>query len=180
MDGMSSRTLRFLFVAFGLLSAGQTLRAADELDWDAWEQIPVLHDGRIKPLDTFVRMAVREICGSESPRLGPAETDEEGPRHDVRGLFPADKPRKFCASELLFSWIVEPEKWESAPFLPAADSALCADVLGVPLRDARAARLDARLAPASGRRHGGPPGRGLPRPAERPQRREAVHGLQPL
>ena len=143
---MGLRTLRFLFVAFGLLSAGQTLRAADELDWDAWEQIPVLHDGRIKPLDTFARMAVREICGSESPPLGPAEADDEGALHEARGFFPADKPRKFRASELLFSWIVEPEKWESVPFLPAADAALRADVLGVPLRDARGTRLE-RVSP---------------------------------
>ena len=143
---MGLRTLRFLLVAWALV-AGRGARAAGEapLDWDAWEQIPVLHDGRIKPLDTFARMAVRDICGTETPRLGLAGALAEGQDESVlsgaQDLFPGDRPRRFRASELLFSWIVEPEEWRRVPLLPAADERLRADVLGLPLRDARGSRL---------------------------------------
>jgi len=34
-----------------------------KVDWSAWQQIPVLDDGRIKPLDTFAEEKVTLITG---------------------------------------------------------------------------------------------------------------------
>ena len=49
--------------------------------------------------------------------------------------------RKCSAAELLFRWLVEPEKWENIPFLAAQDEQLRQDVLGLPLVDADGRRL---------------------------------------
>ena len=53
----------------------------------------------------------------------------------------ANQPRRFLAAELLYSWTVEPEKWEDVPFLYAAGDKLRRDVLGVPLRGEDGSRL---------------------------------------
>ncbi len=45
------------------------------------------------------------------------------------------------AAEVLLSWLVEPEKWEDVPFLPAADPAL-RELLDAPLRDEAGRRPD--------------------------------------
>ena len=136
----------FVIALCVLLGAG-IVRAADEadLDWDAWEQVPVLHDGRTKPLDSFARAVVREICGRQSPRLSLsgalAEGENDAVLTEARAIFPGGGPRKFRASELLFSWIVEPEKWQRVPLVPASDEGLRTDVLRFPLRDAAGTRL---------------------------------------
>ena len=87
------------------------------------------------PLDTFARAAVEKICGRASPRLGPGESDE------ARGLFPDGQPRKFTAAELLFSWTVEPRRWERAPFLLAGYEELRTEVLDLPVEDRHGQRL---------------------------------------
>ena len=81
-------------------------------DWGAWRRLPVLDDGRIMPLDTFARKTVEEICGGQAPPAVPGG-----------------------AAELLLSWLVEPERWEKVPFLPASDPVLRSEWLEVPLRD---------------------------------------------
>ena len=49
-------TLAILFFA----GTSWCLAAAPEkLDWSAWQRIPVLHGGRLKPLDTFARQTYR-------------------------------------------------------------------------------------------------------------------------
>ncbi len=114
---------------------------ADSLDWDAWQRLPVLHRGRIKPLDTFARAMVQTICGREAPVLAPPDPDAQGQKADWRRLFPEGRPRKFSAAELVFSWIVEPELWEHVPFLAASQEELRRDLLGLPLLDAAGNRL---------------------------------------
>ena len=91
-------------LVFALLNGGPTARAEDAggLDWGPWRRLPVLDGGRIMPLDTFARGTVEKISGGRAPRLVPSGT----------------------AAEVLLSWLVEPEKWEDVPFLPAADPAL--------------------------------------------------------
>jgi ABC-type transport system involved in cytochrome c biogenesis permease subunit len=98
-----------------LLSVGGTARAADAAgpDWGAWRRLPVLDDGRIMPLDSFARKTIQEICGGQAPPAVPSGG----------------------AAELLLSWLVEPERWERVPFLPASDAVLRSEWLGVPLRD---------------------------------------------
>lgn len=131
--------------------------AAQRLDWDAFERMPVLHNGRVKPIDTVARITVQTVCGRESPELGldgalvPQQGDDEigsqGLSLDspqlaaAREMFPEGRPRKFPPAELLFSWMVEPEKWERVPFLTAGNEDLRTSVLGLPVADAQGHRL---------------------------------------
>jgi ABC-type transport system involved in cytochrome c biogenesis permease subunit len=100
--------------------------ASDRLDWGAWQRLPVLHDGRIKPADTLARQIVQAVCGRESPRLS------------LAGAASA----QFSPAELLFSWIAEPARWERVPFLVASNEELRRDVLGLPLAAPDGTRLE--------------------------------------
>ncbi|MBN1393561.1 MAG: cytochrome c biogenesis protein CcsA, partial [Pirellulales bacterium] len=73
-----------------------------------------------EPLDSFARKTVEAICGRDDPTL----------------VGPGGRRRKYDAAELLFAWLVEPERWERVPFIKAADPDLRSDALGLPLRDA--------------------------------------------
>ena len=112
-------------VLIALLSAAAVRAApAHDLDWNAWQHMPVYWqavrgskiDGRMMPLDTFARTVVETICGNVNPRLSLAGADEPGREAgsaalaDARELFPDGWKRRFTASELLFSWTVEPER----------------------------------------------------------------------
>ena len=101
--------------------AGEAAGGAAALDFNGWEHVPGFADGRVMPLDTFARHAVSAICGRQSPRLalGPALPDEDVSSAEyapARKLFPGERPRKFSASELLLSWLVEPDAWERVRF----------------------------------------------------------------
>ena len=115
--------------------AGGYRAAADDLDWSAWQRMPVSADGRLMPLDTFARDTVEAICGSVNPTFLPP--DSAG----TATLFPGGKPRTFSAPELLFSWLVEPEQWKGVAFLAAGDKELRTDVLDLPLADEQGRRL---------------------------------------
>jgi hypothetical protein len=131
----------------GVISGGAAGgEPAGRVDRRAWDSMPVLHDGRIKPLDTFARTLVDDLCGSENPRLPcpdfkPRSRDETAALALAKELFPNGKARKFSASELLLGWLTEPETWEYIPFLAAGHEELRRDVLGVPLNDASGTRL---------------------------------------
>ncbi len=117
----------------------------DALDWTAWRNLPVFEGGRIMPLDTFARNTVEAICGRTNPALCLADAlpgDADAPEYaEAKKLFPGDAPRKFSPEELLFSWLVEPEKWEQTPFLVAEHKQLRQEVLGLPLFDIQGRRL---------------------------------------
>jgi len=49
--------------------------------------------------------------------------------------------QEYTASELLFSWLVEPEEWERVPFLAAQQKQLREDILQLPQSDAGGRRL---------------------------------------
>ena len=134
-------TLLALFAA--LMAASSVASAAprpkQELDWNAWRSLPVYHNGRIMPLDTFARSAAEIISNRENPTYSLKESmpDKELSRPglaDARQLFPDDEPRRFEAAQLLFSWLVEPEKWEEVPFLIAEHEDL-RKLLDVPVTD---------------------------------------------
>ncbi|MBN2021645.1 MAG: cytochrome c biogenesis protein CcsA [Pirellulales bacterium] len=130
---------RALLLAALLLPA--TACAAAEpapLDWSRWEALPAFGGGRIMPLDTFARRAARDITGREKPTLL-APDPSAGPA--AAALFPDGQPRKFSSSELLFSWLVEPEAWEDVAFLPAKNESLRQDLLNLPLRGSDGRRL---------------------------------------
>ena len=118
--------------------------------------MPVLQDGRLKPVDTFARSVVTTICGQENPRLSLSgamagdvamqDDSEEGVLRagalaSALSLFPEGKPRAFTASELLLLWIADPDAWSRVPFLPAGHEALRRDLLELPLADTRGNRL---------------------------------------
>ncbi len=119
------------------LGTGLTLGAeADSPDFSAWRQLPVFYDGRMMPLNTFSRLVVESVCDRANPRLS-----LEGVPDSVRSLsefsetskmFP-DEMQKFTASELLFSWIVEPKRWEHVPCLIAEHETLRAEILDLPV-----------------------------------------------
>ncbi len=110
------------------LATGAAALAADaspRLDLNAWKRIPVYADGRIMPLDSLARELADQISGRESPTFDlkgslPAAEYDSPELAAARELFPGGKERKFTASELLLSWMVEPEKWEHVPFLEAS------------------------------------------------------------
>ena len=101
-----SAILLFLILAF----SGGICRGEDrqELDWTAWRKTPVFVEGRLAPLDTFARETVEAICG----RVEPTIKLKDG------------ATRAFSASELLFAWLSEPERWENESFLIAEDRAV--------------------------------------------------------
>lgn len=136
----------FCVWAFAIVALCGEVRAEEtaKLDFDAWKRMPVLHDGRIKPLDSFARTVVRGICGRESPKLGlpeEAKTSSDRDWAEARKLFPDGEPRKFAPEELLFSWMVEPEKWERVPFIVAGNEELRREALDVKVRDSRGNNL---------------------------------------
>ncbi len=122
------------------LLASSPVGAGDSagLDFSAWRRMPIFDRGRRMPLDSFARSVVREICGRPRPTLDPSGIPKTS---GSMLLFPGDKPRRFGAAELLFSWLVEPEKWERVPFLVAAQPQLREDLLRLPLRSPQGRRL---------------------------------------
>jgi len=132
MPRLHIRLVRCVILLFWLAGAAPLVAAAESaaLDWDAWAHLPVFHRGRMMPLDTFARDAVETICGREQNTfsLEGAALNADGSIKDpasaaeltgARELFPDGRPRRFSPAELLFSWAVEPEKWEYVPFLRA-------------------------------------------------------------
>lgn len=121
-----------------LFSAFIPAAASEGLDWHIWEELPTYDDGRIKPINTMARELAETICGRVSPTLSPPAKVAAG---QWGALFPDNKPRQFRPSELMFSWIVEPERWEEVPFLPASHERLREELLDVPVFDAQGNRL---------------------------------------
>ncbi|MCS7237642.1 MAG: cytochrome c biogenesis protein [Thermoguttaceae bacterium] len=106
-----------------------------QVDWSAWEELPVFHNGRVMPLISFAEEMAELICGRANPVLEP-----DGAPGPGTPLFPDGRPRRFRASELVFSWLVAPDYWESVPFLLAGHEEL-RTLLGVPVRNASGSRL---------------------------------------
>lgn len=122
-----------------LTNAVSTLAAGPaELDFSAWQRMPVFDNGRMMPINTFARAIAEEVTGRASLRLslegaaGPDGADPPG-LEASRKLFAGAKERQFSAAELLFSWLVEPKRWECVPFLAASHEALRQEILGLPI-----------------------------------------------
>ncbi len=97
--GLRSR-LALACLAILATNAATTLYAAGEpaFDWSAWRSLPVLDDGRIKPLDTYADEKVTLVTG----RAG--WTD------------PKTK-HKYVAAELLYHWLLAPDDWLRQPII---------------------------------------------------------------
>ena len=101
-----------------LISSSAQADETQQLDWSQWQRLPVFGTGRVEPLDTFARKTVEKIVGRADPILSLQEGHS----------------RRFTASELLFAWLAEPERWENIAFLPAGNPWL-RGVLDLPLED---------------------------------------------
>jgi ABC-type transport system involved in cytochrome c biogenesis permease subunit len=144
-----NKPLRIISLILFLFSAGVGSAFSadkDALDWTVWRNLPVFEGGRLMPLDTFARETVEAICGRTNPTLSLADAlpdaDADAPEYaEAKKLFPTGGPRKFAPEELLFSWLVEPERWEQVPFLAAENKQLRQEVLNLPLFDKQGRRL---------------------------------------
>lgn len=139
---MLSRVALIGWLAIAVVSATQA--SAGEPDFSAWQRLPVFHSGRMMPVNTFAQQIVEAVCGSANPRLsldGAAAATRSLPEfREAERLFPGGS-RKFPAAELLFSWLVEPERWELVPLLLAEHEGLRKDVLGLPTHSESGIRL---------------------------------------
>jgi ABC-type transport system involved in cytochrome c biogenesis permease subunit len=70
--------------------------------YDAIAKLPMMNDGRIKPLDTVARVEVKRIHGRESITL-------EGPDEKPIG--------KWGPVAAFYGWMVDPEFWDEQPFI---------------------------------------------------------------
>jgi ABC-type transport system involved in cytochrome c biogenesis permease subunit len=134
---MSFRKWWLLLVVALVPAAASAGDRSGELDWSTWQHLPVFHNGRMMPLNTFAHMAVETITGRPNPRLAPPE----GSGSEARELFPGGEPRKFTAAEILFSWLVEPKRWQEVPFLVAGHEDLRSEVLELPAKDEKGNHL---------------------------------------
>ena len=128
--------------AFGAEASGEE---PGGVDFSAWQRLPVFHNGRMMPLNTYARLTVEDVCDRANPRLsleGVSKEAEKSPEFaEAKKLFPPQGMRKFTAAELLFSWTVEPERWEYVPFLIAEHESLRKRVLGLPVLSAEGKHL---------------------------------------
>ncbi|MCC9604951.1 cytochrome c biogenesis protein CcsA [Blastopirellula sp. JC732] len=100
--------------------------AAEKFDATIWKELPVYHNGRVKPLDTLANLVVEEITSHDKTSVKLNLNDyyvmDELIKSDYSGamsILPEGKERKFQPSELLLSWLAEPQKWERVPFIIA-------------------------------------------------------------
>ncbi len=134
---LKCRTLACVLLVVGACAVVDLAQARQPDPWTPLRTVPVFHDGRIMPLDTFARQAVTTITGRERPRLKllgevfPGQVDSPQvltPQHlaqlkkqkEYQGaleLFPQGQQRRFDPLELLLSWLVRPEDWEHVPFI---------------------------------------------------------------
>ena len=127
-----TRILLILLTAAACMISPKNLHADN-----AWETLPVFHNGRIMPLHTFARKIVRDVCGTEQPHIARdpialntlERTGNANIAERIRQLVPSNG-RSFQASELLFSWLSEPEIWEYISLFPVADADYAREMFG--------------------------------------------------
>lgn len=116
-----------------------------KLALDALRSLPVFHEGRTKPFDSYANLAMESIChrSKGSIKLGfgdyRPEKSTEVPR-SASALFPNGADRAFTPSELVLSWMLMPEQWEEVPFIYAPHEAV-KQVIGVPMTNDRGVKL---------------------------------------
>jgi ABC-type transport system involved in cytochrome c biogenesis permease subunit len=131
-----------------MLSGGPVrANGPERLDFSTWQRMPSFHDGRMMPVNTYATIIAEVVTHRANPRLSLEGAFEDGQREpagfdETRKLFPDPKqPRKFQAAEMLFSWLVEPQRWENVPFLIAEHEELRRDILRLPIKNAKGDRL---------------------------------------
>jgi ABC-type transport system involved in cytochrome c biogenesis permease subunit len=133
------------WLCLGWMAACGLAAEVKPLDLSLWQRLPVFHNGRVMPLDTFAATAVEIICDRSNPTLAlegavpsaDLEAAKVGQRPSLQRaleLFPDGKQRRWAAPELLLSWLAEGEKWEDVPFFACRHREL-RELLDVPLKN---------------------------------------------
>ena len=131
-----------VFASLPLLDArGADPAPSQAVNIDELRHIPVFHKGRIQPFDTFANIIMAEVCDRPKKRnvtlgLTPYLDDKQLADKKYAAaveLFPGGASRSWDGAELVYSWLVEQEKWEDVPFIYAPHPAL-RKVLGVPVK----------------------------------------------
>ncbi len=91
---------RGLFLIVGLFVAHSALAT----DLYELKTIPILENGRIKPMDTFARESLQLIYG--------------------KTVFKKESGEKLSAIEVVFTWMLQPSAWESSPIFEISYSEL--------------------------------------------------------
>lgn len=95
MTNFITRTVAcFLCLSASLLAADA--KPLPKVDWSAWQQIPVLDEGRIKPLDTFAEEKVTLVTGRSKWK----QLDDKG-----------NTVRTYRPPELLYAWLTASDEW---------------------------------------------------------------------
>lgn len=145
---IAGRTRFAVLAVLGMVAACLTLGSTPSLsaaepnakrDWTVLRYVPVFHNGRLMPLDTFARSAAEFVTDRQKPKL---KLKEAVPSQDLTSkqyaeallIFPNGDERKFDSVELLFSWMCEHERWEEVPFILAEHQEL-RQLLDVPVWD---------------------------------------------
>ncbi|MFI4876075.1 MAG: cytochrome c biogenesis protein [Blastopirellula sp. JB062] len=121
--------------------------AAEKFDATVWRQLPVYHNGRVKPLDTFANLVVKEITSHDKTSVKLNLNDYYAPEElakpeyrDALSILPEGEQRKFQPSELILSWMAQPKKWERIPFIIAEHESV-RETLGLPIEGPTGQRL---------------------------------------
>ncbi|UUO08434.1 cytochrome c biogenesis protein CcsA [Blastopirellula sp. J2-11] len=135
--------LSLALVAAWIVPAG----AGEKFDSAVWKQLPVYHNGRVKPLDTFANLVVKEITSHDKTSVKVNLVDYYAPDElakseysDALSILPDGEVRKFQPSELILSWLAEPQKWERIPFIVAEHEDV-RNSLGLPIEGPTGQRL---------------------------------------
>ena len=111
--------------------------SAEEITIDELRSVPVFHKGRIKPFDSYAKEMLEQICNTTQGKVTldvelyfPAgyQTEE---LQGVADLFP-EPEIKWSATEIVLSWMTEPERWEHVPFIYAPHKDM-REIIGVPV-----------------------------------------------
>jgi ABC-type transport system involved in cytochrome c biogenesis permease subunit len=114
-------------VIAAILVSGVPARAAETVErlgigaaYDDVGRVAVMHEGRVKPLDTVAREEVSQVYGNETVTLG-------DPRKEVAQILGTDvartsgdipsKAAKWRAVGAFLGWTVRPEFWDDQPFI---------------------------------------------------------------
>ncbi len=136
----SRKLLSLLFLIFltGVLNIQDT--NAEEISIDELRSVPVFHQGRIKPFDSYAKEMLEQVCNTTRGYIKldmnlyfPNGYNLEEKFQGVADLFP-EPEIKWSATEIVLSWMTEPERWEHVPFIYAAHNDV-REVIDVPIAD---------------------------------------------
>ena len=65
---------RLILLFLCLININTTAHAQEDISVESWAALPILHEGRVKPLDSFARIMLKKFSGSE--KIGAHSADE--------------------------------------------------------------------------------------------------------